>query len=143
MPSLHTLARTANLMTEDERAELLADGWHPKVIDSLADRGFRPCKPDLIAARSGDFDIHRSLGFLRQTSTPHLYITVAKDELPEVVLERIDSAIFECGHRDGHEHVAGQFMRFFESCKSWQPASDVRVLEKRLAALEAANASDQ
>ncbi len=143
MSSMHTLIRQKNLMTEPERTELLASGWHPKVVESLADRGFRPCKPDIIAARSGDFDLHNSLGFLRQTATPHLYITIAKDELTEVVMERIDSAIYECGHRHGHEHVAGLFMRFFDQCKHWQPAPSTADLEKRLAVLEAANAQSR
>lgn len=143
MPSMHDLMRKPYLMTDEERSELLADGWQPEVIESLAVRGFRPCKPDFIAARRGDFEIGRCLGFLRQTSSPHLYITVAKDTLPHVVMERIDTAIYECGHRHGHEHVAGLFMRFFDQCKSWRPAPDNAALEKRLAALEARELSTE
>lgn len=136
MASMHDRMRAENLMTQDEVTELRALGWQLEVIQALQHRGFRPCKPDAIMARSGDFDIHRSMGFLRQTAMPHLYVTVERDELPHVVLERIDSAIYEAGYRSGHETLAGHFMRFFEQCKNWKPMPDVRDLEKRLAELE-------
>lgn len=128
-------------MTVEERAELIGSGWADVVVDCLALRGFRPCKPDIIAARSGDFDLDGCVGFLRQTRTPHLYITVAKDALPHVVMERIDTAIYECGHRHGHERVASRFMGFFNDCKVWTPSPDLAAIEKRLQALESAKAA--
>lgn len=137
MPSLHTLARTANLMTQDERAELLADGWHPDVVASLHVRGYRPCKPDVVAARSGDFNFSRCMGFVRQTCMPHLHITVENDPLPHVVMERIDSAIHDASYAMGYEAIGGEFMRFFGLCKNHRPAPGVNDLEKRLAAIEA------
>lgn len=136
MASMHDKMRDAEMMTDEEFIELQTLGWHPDVIQALRVRGFRPCKPDHIIARSGDFNIHRSMGFLRQTTVPHLHITVESDELPYVVLERIDTAIFEAGHRAGHEHIASLFMRLFEQCKNWRPAPDVVSFEKRLADLE-------
>lgn len=136
MASIHDLQRSANLMTNEERGELLDRGWHPDVIISLYDRGFRPCKPDYILARSEGVDVSRTMGFLRQTSMPHLYITVANDPLPHVVLERIDTAIADASRLRGHEELAGQFMRFFEQCRNWKPSSDLAALECRLSALE-------
>lgn len=133
MASMHDIERQANLMTPEERAELLAAGWCEEVITALQRRGFRPCKPDYIAARSGDFDITRCCGFLRQTRMPHLHITVEKDTLPHVVLERIDDAIYEAGCGQGHEALASHFNRFLSYCKNRQGFT----LEARVAALEA------
>jgi hypothetical protein len=62
------------------------------------------------------------------------------------MLERIDSALFEAGLRVGHEGLAGMFMRFVESCKTWRlsPApvaleTHLSNLTARLAKLEAAH----
>ena len=137
MPSLHTLERQANLMTDEEQHELIEKGWHPRVIVQLALRGFRPCKPDWMAARFEGASIDRTMGFLRQTSMPHIYITVERDELVEVVLERIDTAIYEAGRQQGHEVLAASFMSFFTRCQRVPPAADMSAIEKRLAAIEA------
>lgn len=137
MASIHDLTRAANLMTAEEQHELLALGWDPRVVLSLAERGFRPCKPDPILARSEGIDIKRTIGFLRQTSMPHLHISVENDPLPHVVLERIDTAIADAHRLKGHEELAGYFMRFFDQCRNWKPSPDLSTLEKRLAALEA------
>lgn len=137
MASLHDTTRAERMMTADERRELLAAGWQIEVIDSLHLRGFRPCRPDYVAARFDGTDIARTMGFLRQTAVPHLHITLAKSQSLSEVMESIDTAIYESGHRHGHATLAGLFMRFFEQCKSWQPAPDLAVLEKRLTALEA------
>ncbi|HBJ86103.1 MAG TPA: hypothetical protein DDZ88_20000 [Verrucomicrobiales bacterium] len=108
-------------------------------------RGFRPCQPDYIAARFDGTDLKKTLGFIRQTALPHLHITIARDESAQMVMERIDTAILEAGMRIGHESLAGLFMRFFESCKTWQlspapPALEANVakLAARLEKLEAA-----
>jgi hypothetical protein len=68
-----------------------------------------------------------------------------RDDDVETVLERIDTALFEAGLRVGHEGLAGMFMRFFESCKTWRlsPApvaleTNLLNLTARLAKLEAA-----
>jgi len=135
--TMHDKIRAADVMTADEKKELLEAGWHPDVVASLELRGFRPCKPDYIAARAGDMDFKSCLGFVRQTAMPHLYITLQRDPLPHVMLERIDSAIHDAGCVSGHQSLAGHFMRFFELCKSWRPAPDLRELEERLKVLEA------
>lgn len=135
MSSMHDMMRAPNLMTDVERAELLAKGWQPEVVDSLQSRGFRPCKPDFIAARFEGASIDRTMGFLRQTRMPHLYITIEKDTLPHVVLERIDNAIHDCGRLHGHESIASSFMSFFERVKQWKP-SNHHDLEARVARLE-------
>lgn len=137
MASINHHLRRQHLMTDDERAELRDLGWHDEVIESLFRRGFRPCKPDYVTARFEGIDISRTMGFLRQTSMPHLYITVANDQEISVVLERIDTAIYEAGREQGHSTLAGDFMRFFEHCKNWKPSPDYNAIEKRLAALEA------
>lgn len=136
MPSIYDMTRSEHAMTGEEMTELRESGWHPEVIGSLYSRGFRPCKPDYVAARFEGIDISRTMGFIRQTTHPHLFITVANDLLPHVVLERIDTAIAEAAHLQGHEQLAAQFMRFFDSCKHWKPSPDLSKLEARLSALE-------
>lgn len=137
MASMQDIERSANTMTDAECTELIGSGWNTDVVLSLRFRGFRPCKPDYIAARFEGIDIRRTMGFIRQTAHPHLHITVARDELSHVVMERIDTAIYEAGMRIGHESLASSFMSFFERCKHWKPAPDISHLEKRLARLEA------
>jgi hypothetical protein len=139
MASIYDLIRAANMMTAEERQELLDGGWDPRVILSLEERGFRPCKPDYVAARFEGVDIKRTMGFLRQTSMPHLHITVANDPLPHVVLERIDTAIYEAGRMKGHDTLASDFQRFFQRCQSQHPGPDLAILETRLAKLESEN----
>lgn len=131
-------------MTDAECTELIGSGWKTDVVLSLRFRGFRPCKPDYVAARFEGIDIGRTMGFIRQTALPHLHITITRHESSQTVMERVDTAIFESGMRIGHESLAGLFTRFFESCKTWHlspaPAaleSHIEKLNTRLAKLEA------
>lgn len=133
---MHDLMRKPHLMTDEEKQELLQDGWHPDVVASLQVRGYRPCKPDFVAARSGDFNFSRCMGFVRQTCMPHLHITVENDPLPHVVMERIDSAIHDASYAKGYEAIGGEFMRFFNLCKSHPPAPHLADLAKRIAEIE-------
>lgn len=128
---------TANLMTDAEITELRHKGWHPEVIASLLDRGFRPCQPDFIDLRFSGSDMKNSLGFIRQGTLPHLHITLVRDDDVQTVLERIDTGIFEAGLRVGHEGLAGSFMRFVDSCKSWRLSPAPAALETNLTHLEA------
>ena len=137
MASLHHLARAADVMTAEEQQELLAAGWDSRVVLSLAERGFRPCKPDYVDARFEHADIKRTMGFIRQTSMPHLHITVERDSDLNVVLERIDTAIFEAGRQSGHDSLAGDFQRFFQRCQSRHPGPDLTTFSDRLTAIEA------
>ncbi len=129
-------ARSANMMTATERDDLIAAGWHVEVVESLRVRGFRPCKPDYVSARFEGIDISRTMGFLRQTALPHLHITVPRYAQAVDVMEAIDTAIAAASRREGHEALAGQFMRFFEQCRNWKPSPDLAALESRLSALE-------
>jgi len=137
MPSIHSLERQKNLMTDAEMLELLEKGWHTDVVESLFHRGFRPCKPDPIDARFTGIDIDQTMGFLRQTSTPHLHISIVNDPDPTIVLERIDAAIYEAGWEKGHNYIAGLFNAALNRCKSIPAAADLSTLEQRLVALEA------
>lgn len=135
--TLYHMARAEHLMTADEREELINDGWQPAIIDELAARGFRPCKPDLITARF-ESSVGITCGFLRQTSTPHLYITVRQDAFIEALREQIDTAIYDAGWSAGAEHLASYFQRFQEAVKRpRRPSEAERTIEQRLAALEA------
>ena len=129
--------RAAHLMTDAEKEDLLAHGWHPIVIESLALRGFRPCKPDFIEQRFEPLDLRHACGFLRQTSLPHLHISITKTAQPAEVMEAIDTAIYEAGQRTGHESLAGDFMRFYNRCKAWRPTPSHDDLITRIQALEA------
>lgn len=127
-------------MTDEESTLLQQQGWQTEVIHSLHQRGFRPCRPDYTAARFEGNDMAATLGFIRQTTLPHLHITVEKDTSHRVVLERIDTAIFEAGLSAGHQSLAASFMSFFDRCKKVRVIPD-QSLESRLAKLEAANAT--
>jgi len=129
--------REPYLMTDEERADLIAQGWQPEVIHSLHQRGFRPCAVDHIEARFNGADPSASCGFLRQSCTPHLFITLTRDTILEVVIEHIDSAIYQAGYKDGHERLAGDFMRFFSACKNHRLPPDVAAIEARLSRMEA------
>lgn len=123
-------------MTADEREELIQDGWQPAIIDELAARGFRPCKPDIVSARF-ESSIGITCGFLRQTSTPHLYITVRQDAFIEVVREQIDTAIYDAGWSAGADHIATFFQRFQDAVKRPRRPSETEAsIEQRLAVLE-------
>ena len=124
-----------HLMTDEERAELLQQGWQPDVIQSLYDRGFRPCQPDFIMARTTGMSPSQYTGFIRQTCTPHIHISIHRDEVLHGVLEHIDSAIYQAGHCSGHDYLAAYFMRFFEACKN-HPTPDTSDLAARIANLE-------
>ena len=134
--TLHDLERQKNLMTAEERQEMLALGWQAAVLDRLFERGFRPCKADPALVRAFDFDPTRCSGWIRQTSMPHLHITVARDESLEVVLERIDAAIYYAGDRAGFSRNAGYFMHFLDQCRAWKPLPDLTSLEARVKQLE-------
>lgn len=122
MSTAYDLTRAPLLMTEKDRQELLSLGWQPEVIASLHDRGFRPCRPDVHELRFGGADATRSMGFLRQTATPHIHISVLRDSPVHHVLELIDTAIYEAGCRAGHQQIADKFNAFTTACKS-RPAS--------------------
>jgi len=118
MPSPHDLTRAALLMTAQDHAELRALGWQEEVITALHDRGFRPCRPDLHEVRFTGADPARRMGFLRQTAVPHLHISVDRDSPVYLVLEAIDTAIYEAGYKAGHTHLAAKFTAFTTACKS-------------------------
>lgn len=122
--SLYHLARKENLMTDEERAELLADGWQPEIVQELAARGFRPCQPERHEVVIGCVG-----GFLRQTVKPHLHITVERDEFIEVVRERIDTAIYDAGYDDGHDCLASAFERFTSRAKARRPRLDPEIAD--------------
>jgi hypothetical protein len=79
MSSMHDITRHANVMTATERDDLIAGGWPVEVIDSLRVRGFRPCKPDIVSARF-EGDARDCIGFLRQTTLPHIQITLERSQ---------------------------------------------------------------
>ena len=135
--SLSQTKRAADTMTPDGRAELLAKGWRPEVIDSLAVRGFRPCKPDFIAARFDGSDPSRTVGFIRQTCIPHLHITVDNSAEPHEALEAIDTAIFEAGQRWMHGQIAHRWNTFGTFMRTPNLEDPLASLTARLAALEA------
>ncbi len=125
-------------MSDAEITELTREGWPAEIIASLRTRGFRPCEADHIAARFDGADPKKTRGFIRQTALPHLHLTLERHGTMREMLERIDTALFEAGLRVGHEGLAGMFMRFFESCKTWRLSPAPAALETRLAKLEAA-----
>jgi hypothetical protein len=133
-------------MSDAEITELTREGWPAEIIASLRTRGFRPCEADHIAARFDGADPKKTRGFIRQTALPHLHLTLERHGTMREMLERIDTALFEAGLRVGHEGLAGMFMRFFESCKTWRLSPAPAALEThlvnltaRLAKLEAAD----
>jgi hypothetical protein len=124
-------------MSDAEITELTREGWPVEVIASLRDRGFRPCEADHIAARFDGADPKKTRGFIRQTTLPHLHITIQRHASVCEVLEHIDTALFEAGLRVGHEGLAGMFMRFFESCQTWRLSPAPAALETNLVNLTA------
>lgn len=134
--SLHQTARAADTMTPEDRAMLLKQGWQPAVIDSLTVRGFRPCKPDLIAARFNGIDPSRTAGFIRQTCIPHLHITVDRQSELHEVLEAIDTAIYEAGQHWMHSQIAWRWNTFLTALRTPNLEDPLASLTARLAALE-------
>jgi hypothetical protein len=146
MSSITDQQRALVSMSDAEINELLREGWPAEIVFSLKDRGFRPCETDHIAARYDGADPKKTRGFIRQTALPHLHLTLERQGSMREILERIDTALFEAGLRVGHEGLAGMFMRFVESCKTWRlspaPAAletNLSNLTARLAKLEAAH----
>jgi len=137
--TIYHLARKEHLMTDEDRAELLADGWQPEVIESLARRGFRPCLPDMETLRREHACPGKSAGFVRQTSKPHLYITIQQDPFVEVVLEQIDTAIYREGGDAGHDEIATLFERFVSRAKVRRRREDPEIaeLKREIATLKA------
>jgi hypothetical protein len=126
--SLSAELRAERLMTCAERDRLLTQGFSAAVIDALAERGYRPCQPPGNPPKQ-----ENRCGFLRQTTLPHLHLSLC----PGDGLEELDTALYEAGRRDGHDTLASYFMRFFECVKARPAAPDLSTLEQRLAALEA------
>jgi hypothetical protein len=146
MSSITDQQRALVSMSDAEITELTREGWPAEIIASLRTRGFRPCEADHIAARFDGADPKKTRGFIRQTALPHLHITLERQGSMREMLERIDTALFEAGLRVGHEGLAGSFMRFVESCKTWRLSPAPAALEThlvnltaRLAKLEAAH----
>lgn len=137
MPSMHDITRHPHVMTATERDDLIALGWPVEVIDSLRQRGFRPCLPDIVSARF-EGDSRDCLGFLRQTTLPHLQITLEKCGGITELLEAIDSEIWQAGRCFGINEATAPFVRFLDLCKHRKPEPDVSAMEQRLQRLEVA-----
>ena len=134
---MHDLTRHANVMTATERDDLIPDGWPVEVIDSLRQRGFRPCKPDIVSARF-EGDARDCIGFLRQTTLPHIQITLERSQDVTSLMEAIDSEIRHDGRKMGMDEATGPFVQFLSLCKNRRPPPDLSALEQRLQKVEAA-----
>jgi len=128
MSSMNDLIRQAKLMTDDERAELRVAGFRPEVIESLMQRGFRPCEAEFHDMLYGE----TRTGFLRQTRLPHLHIALN----PGDDLEDVDTAIHEAGFSAGADHLAAPMVRFLDSLKHRRRVADLSALEQRVKLLE-------
>ena len=99
--------RNAKLMSRAESYELIAQGWHPRLIDELQARGFRESIPVTHADRS------TTPAFLRQTTLPHIHIELEKG----ATLEDLDTAIYEAGEKARHQYLADRYHAFTDSMK--------------------------
>ena len=133
---MHDNTRHLNVMTATERDDLIAAGWPVEVIDSLRVRGFRPCKPDIVSARF-EGDARDCIGFLRQTTLPHIQITLERSQDVTILMESIDSEIRQDGRRIGMDEITAPFVQFLNLCKNRRPVHDVMALEQRLQRVEA------
>lgn len=117
-------------MDWQDKEFLRHEGFSAAMIEELERRHFKPCQPpERITCPS---KVTR-YGFLRQTTLPHLHISLTPYDTPE----SLDTAIYEAGRRDGHDLLGGFFMRFFDAVKNRPAAVDLATLETRLATLEA------
>lgn len=117
-------------MSCEDRQQLLKAGFKEAMIEELDRRHFKPCrlpKDTLPPSKVTRY------GFLRQTTLPHLHISLTPYDTPE----SLDTAIYDAGRRDGHDLLGMAFMRFFDAVKNRHAAVDLTTLETRLAALEA------
>lgn len=115
------------MMTYEEQEQLIGDGWSPRVIVELRDRGFREVSPVI----NGDGS--KTPSFLRQTEFPHIHIALEKS----TTLEALDTAIYDAGQKDRHQWIADKWHMFGDIMKRWYRPQKADDLEARLARIEA------
>jgi hypothetical protein len=112
-----------------DRERLLKAGFNEAIIEELDRRHYRPCQPPERTVTPG---LPTRYGFLRQGNLPHLHIALTTDD----TIDNLDTAIYEAGRRDGHDFLAGLFVRALDAVRNRPAAPDLSTVLQRLATLE-------